>query len=268
MTSQRDEMVGHMTGDDMTDDPIVVERHDEILGGPVDDTKVDDPAADDPAADDLAADDLAADDLAADDPALDEPARDEPASDELVGRHAAPDIRGTGPDEAPPPLVVPPETAPAGDFAGSSPAATAADPVTHGRRDPGDPATAAGPATAASPASGTAASAETVPGTGTAQETGTAQATGTTGATAGSVPAAALAGQQWPAIQALFVDDPKGSVERAAAAADEEVKAFVASLQREQEGLRAAWANDASTEDLRTALQQYRAFCGRLEGLA
>ena len=51
MTSQRDETAGHMTGDDMTDDPIVVERHDEILGGPVDD----------PEADDLAADDLAAD---------------------------------------------------------------------------------------------------------------------------------------------------------------------------------------------------------------
>jgi len=84
----------------------------------------------------------------------------------------------------------------------------------------------------------------------------------------GGVPAAALAGQQWPAIQAMFVDDPKGSVERAAAAADEVVKAFVASLQREQTALRAAWEKDTSTEDLRTALQQYRAFCGRLEGLA
>ena len=190
-------------------------------------------------------------------------AADEPVSDQLAGRHAAPDVHGTGPEEAPPPLVVPPETAPAGEFAGSSAAATAA-----------GPSTAAGPVTSASQVSGTAASAETVPGTGTAQETGiapgtgTAQATGTTGATAGSVPAAALAGQQWQAIQALFVDDPKGSVQRAAAAADEEVKAFVASLQREQEALRTSWANDASTEDLRTALQQYRAFCGRLEGLA
>jgi hypothetical protein len=66
----------------------------------------------------------------------------------------------------------------------------------------------------------------------------------------------------------MFVDDPKGSVERAAAAADEVVKAFVASLQREQAALRSAWEKDTSTEDLRTALQQYRAFCGRLEGLA
>ncbi len=93
----------------------------------------------------------------------------------------------------------------------------------------------------------------------------------TTGATAGDgVPAAALSEQQWPAIQAMFVDDPKGSVQRAAAAADEVAKAFVASLQREQAALRASWENGAgtSTEDLRTALQQYRAFCGRLEGLA
>ena len=43
MTSQRDETVGHVAGDEMTDDPIVVERHDEILGGP----PADDPEADD-----------------------------------------------------------------------------------------------------------------------------------------------------------------------------------------------------------------------------
>ena len=66
----------------------------------------------------------------------------------------------------------------------------------------------------------------------------------------------------------MFVDDPKGSVQRAAAAADEVVKALVASIEREQAALNTAWENDASTEDLRTALQQYRAFCGRLEGLA
>ena len=79
------------------------------------------------------------------------------------------------------------------------------------------------------------------------------------------IPAAALSEQQWPAIQAMFVDDPQASVQRAAAAAEEVAKAFVASLQREQAALRASWENagDATTEDLRTALQQYRAFCGR-----
>ena len=59
----------------------------------------------------------------------------------------------------------------------------------------------------------------------------------------------------------MFVDDPKGSVQRAAGAADEVVKAFVASIEREQAALRAAWENDASTEDLRTAIQRYRAAC-------
>src|SRR5882724_12155461 len=79
------------------------------------------------------------------------------------------------------------------------------------------------------------------------------------------IPAAAQSEQQWPAIQAMFVDDPKGSVQRGAAAADEVVKAFAASIEREQAALHAAWQNDATTEDLRTALQQYRAFCGRLQ---
>lgn len=86
-------------------------------------------------------------------------------------------------------------------------------------------------------------------------------------AAAGEIPAAALAEQQWPQILALFVDDPRGSVERAAAAASEVAAAFTASLEREQEQLRASWRDDSSTEGLRTALQQYRAFCGRLEDL-
>jgi hypothetical protein len=86
-------------------------------------------------------------------------------------------------------------------------------------------------------------------------------------AAAGRIPAAALAEQQWPQIMALFVDDPHGSVERAAAAASEVAAALTASLEREQDQLRASWRDNASTEDLRTALQQYRAFCGRLESL-
>ncbi len=90
------------------------------------------------------------------------------------------------------------------------------------------------------------------------------------GTSGNGVPAAALSEQLWPAIQATFVDDPQGSVQRAAAAAEEVAEAFVASLQREQAALRASWetGGDTTTEDLRTALQRYRAFCGRLEGLA
>lgn len=83
-----------------------------------------------------------------------------------------------------------------------------------------------------------------------------------------TIPAAALAEQQWPAIQSLFVDDPRGAVERAAAAATEVAASLVATLEREQSELRAAWQQNADTEQLRTVLQRYRAFCGRLEGLA
>ena len=157
-------------------------------------------------------------------------------SDELAGRHAAPDAGGADPA----PLVMPPRSAPAEENITDDPAGLATGAVgstTPGV--PGAPAATSPPATSGVPAAGG-------PG----------------------IPAAALSEQQWPAIQAMFVDDPKGSVQRAAAAADEVVKAFVASIEREQAALNTAWENDASTEDLRTALQQYRAFCGRLEGLA
>jgi hypothetical protein len=83
-----------------------------------------------------------------------------------------------------------------------------------------------------------------------------------------TTPAAALAEQQWPAIQSLFVDDPRGAVERADAAAGEMVASLIATLEREQADLRASWQQNADTEQLRTALQRYRAFCGRLEGLS
>ena len=83
-----------------------------------------------------------------------------------------------------------------------------------------------------------------------------------------TTPAAALAEQQWPAIQSLFVDDPRGAVERADAAAGEVAAALIATLEREQADLRASWQQNADTEQLRTALQRYRAFCGRVEGLS
>jgi hypothetical protein len=244
MTSQRDETVGHRAGDEIEDDPIVVERHDEILGGP----PTEDRAADDaPARDELASDQMASDQMAS----------DGPVSDELAGRHAAPGTGRTGLDQDPPPLVVPAGPAPADDpaapgWASTSGAQAAAPesgvPVTPGSAPAAASTAAASPVEAGAPAASAGEPAA--------------------GRNGDGVPAAALAGQQWPAIQAMFVDDPKGSVERAAAAADEVVMAFVASLQREQTALRAAWEKDTSTEDLRTALQQYRAFCGRLEGLA
>jgi hypothetical protein len=254
MTSQRDETVGHRAGDEIEDDPILVERHDEILGGP----PAEDRAADDTSArDELGTDQMATDQMATGRPASDELATDQmasdgPASDELAGRHAAPGTGSTGLDQDPPPLVVPAGPAPADDPAApgwaSTSGAQAAAPAPGVPVTPGSAQAAASTAAASTPAASVGEPAAGPNGDG--------------------VPAAALAGQQWPAIQAMFVDDPKGSVERAAAAADEVVKAFVASLQREQAALRSAWEKDTCTEDLRTALQQYRAFCGRLEGLA
>jgi hypothetical protein len=258
MTSQRDETVGQRADDEMTDDPIVVERHDDILGGP----PADDPEADDVSARDSMADDRspADDELASDEPAGEELTSDERASDELPGRHAVPEMGRAGLEQDPPPLVVPPGPAP-GDPAVPSGAATpdaqAAVPESEASVIPG-----AGPVDATPVDASPAASGPIDAGT------PAASASEPAGPNGDGLPAAALAGQQWPAIQAMFVDDPKGSVERAAAAADEVAKAFVASLQREQTALRAAWEKDTTTEDLRTALQQYRAFCGRLEGLA
>jgi hypothetical protein len=273
MTSQRDETVGHAAGDE-TDDPIVVERHDEILGGP---------PADDPEADDVFARD--ADDST---PAGYQPGdgtATDRAGDELVGRHAVPETDAAGLEQDPPPLVVPSDPAP-GDPAAPSGAATSGTQeavperratVTPGvgsadaspaDASPADAAPVATPSVDAAPVDATPVDAAPVATGPVDAGPPAASASEPAGPNGDGIPAAALAEQQWPAIQAMFVDDPKGSVERAAAAADEVAKAFVASLQREQTALRAAWEKDTTTEDLRTALQQYRAFCGRLEGLA
>jgi len=72
-------------------------------------------------------------------------------------------------------------------------------------------------------------------------------------------PAADL-GPQWHDIQAMFVDDPRGSVALAAAAADAAVSALAEKLQQ-----RAALTQaDADTEQLREALRSYRVFCQSL----
>ena len=280
MTSQRDETTHAPAGQDMTDDPIVIERRDGALTG-------DSLEGDSPEGDALAGDRLAdgvpagegpghdpgaearpgSDRPGYDRPGSDRPgydrgyerpgyepdghdrpgaggaAEDEMASDDLIGRHPAPDTGGADPA----PLVVPPDV-PRAETAGSSASG---------------PAAAAGaPAAVAQPGvDGTADPAVPSPA-------GAGEGSLAAGTSGNGVPAAALSEQQWPAIQAMFVDDPQGSVQRAAAAAEEVAKAFVASLQREQAALRASWetGGDTTTEDLRTALQQYRAFCSRLTG--
>ena len=70
---------------------------------------------------------------------------------------------------------------------------------------------------------------------------------------------------RWHEIQAMFVDDPRSSAEMAAGLVDESVQAFVASVREQQDSLLAAWRGEnAGTEELRAAVQHYRAFDGRL----
>ena len=71
--------------------------------------------------------------------------------------------------------------------------------------------------------------------------------------------------EQWHDIQAMFVDDPQGSVQRAAAAADDAVSALVESLRQRQAVL--GPADPADTEQLRSTLRSYRIFCQRVADL-
>jgi hypothetical protein len=83
----------------------------------------------------------------------------------------------------------------------------------------------------------------------------------------GSPAASATAGEsaRWHEIQVMFVDDPRSAVETAAGLVDDSSQAVVAFVKEQQDSLRAAWrGEDAGTEELRVALQRYRAFGTRL----
>jgi hypothetical protein len=82
-------------------------------------------------------------------------------------------------------------------------------------------------------------------------------------------PADGSLSEQWHDIQAMFVDDPRGSVQRAAQAADAAVGALVESLRESQAALMPAdtAANVGDTEQLRGALRSYRVFCQRIADL-
>jgi hypothetical protein len=97
-----------------------------------------------------------------------------------------------------------------------------------------------------------------------------AGATARTAAAPASAPAATTGNPdlsaRWPEIQAMFVDDPRASVERAAGLVDDSVEALVVSVKEQQHALLATWQGDnAGTEELRTALQGYRAFWNRVD---
>jgi hypothetical protein len=71
---------------------------------------------------------------------------------------------------------------------------------------------------------------------------------------------------RWIDIQTGFVDEPRAAVERADELVALAVKRLAESFAHEREQLESQWAREGnvSTEDLRLALQRYRAFFERL----
>jgi hypothetical protein len=68
--------------------------------------------------------------------------------------------------------------------------------------------------------------------------------------------------ERWREVVSGFIDDPRGSVQAAAALAETELAAYIAALRQREDALRLAWRAEAdpSTEDLRIALRDYREF--------
>ncbi len=71
---------------------------------------------------------------------------------------------------------------------------------------------------------------------------------------------------QWNEIQGKFVDDPRAAVEQADALVSEVIDLITQMFANEHRSLEGQWnkGNDVSTEDLRVALQRYRAFFNSL----
>lgn len=75
--------------------------------------------------------------------------------------------------------------------------------------------------------------------------------------------------KRWESIQTSFVDDPRRAVEDADALVAELTRNIQETFARQRQRLEGAWSQggNASTEDLRQALQQYRAYFTRLLAL-
>ena len=70
---------------------------------------------------------------------------------------------------------------------------------------------------------------------------------------------------RWDVIQQGFVDDPRTSVSEADKLVDDLLKRLSMSFEQQHQGLEKQWSDgEPSTEDLRAALQKYRAFFQRL----
>ena len=75
--------------------------------------------------------------------------------------------------------------------------------------------------------------------------------------------------ERWQKTQADFVDDPRSAVTTADALVAELMKRLAEEFARERSELEKQWSagGEASTEDLRVALQRYRSFFSRLLSL-
>jgi len=71
---------------------------------------------------------------------------------------------------------------------------------------------------------------------------------------------------RWEQVQASFVDEPRGAVEKADALVAEAISNLAEGFARTRADLDGQWkrGDSVSTEDLRQALRHYRAFFGRL----
>lgn len=71
---------------------------------------------------------------------------------------------------------------------------------------------------------------------------------------------------RWDEVQARFVDDPRGTVKDADALVNDVMQQLTQTFTDERSSLESQWSEgkDASTEDLRVAMQRYRSFFARL----
>ena len=71
---------------------------------------------------------------------------------------------------------------------------------------------------------------------------------------------------RWDEVQARFVDDPRGTVKEADSLVNDVMQRLTQTFTDERSSLESQWSEgkDASTEDLRVAMQRYRSFFARL----
>jgi hypothetical protein len=103
-----------------------------------------------------------------------------------------------------------------------------------------------------------------------------AAATAGTASPAAAVPTGAAAAshdgisaQRWSKIMATFVDDPRGSVKMAADAVDSAIEQVVTSIRAHRQALASSWQDGGTdTEQLRTALREYRKFGAQVQQMS